>query len=249
MIALHYAFKPRNRIVFALCQLAIAAPAIAGSFSITPLRAEFSDRKRIEAFTIRNEENNAVVVQTSVQTWTQVDGQDELTPTRDALATPAVFTIPAKGQQILRLALRRDPDSERELTYRVVLQEVPNATPSDFNGLRVSLRLTLPIFVAPSAKASISLHKALAWRAARRDGKLFIAASNSSNEHIQIFDCTASFDDATEPTRNSVGKHVLAGAHIEWAMQMPQDINRDAAFKLSCLTDQGEVDTELPVPQ
>ena len=249
-MALHNTFKPRIRIAFALSLLAAALPAVAGSFSISPLRVELSDRKRIEALTVRNEQDSEAVIQVLAQAWTQSDGQDILQATRDVLATPAVFTLAPKGQQIIRVALRRPADTERELTYRILLQEVPNATSSDFNGLRVSLRLSLPIFVAPTGGASFKLDSALSWRTELRDEKLLVETVNTSKRHVQIFDCAATFDESTPAMRNSVGKYLLAGSRTSWTIAPPPNAGRQkTSFKLSCLTDQGEVDAELPVPR
>ena len=54
---------------------------------------------------MRNDERE-VLVQAEVMLWEQVDGEDRLTPTRDLLVSPAVFTLPPNGSQLVRVALR-----------------------------------------------------------------------------------------------------------------------------------------------
>ena len=76
-----------------------------------------------------------MVVQADTRLWEQVGGEERLSPTRDVLVSPAVFTIPANGSQIVRVALRRPPDAERELSYRLILTEVPQQASPDFTGL------------------------------------------------------------------------------------------------------------------
>jgi len=85
---------------------------------------------------VRNENDAEVVVQVETLLWSQADGQDVLDPTRDLIASPAVFTLPARGSQLIRVALRREPDARRELSYRLVVQEVPPAPDPDFMGLQ-----------------------------------------------------------------------------------------------------------------
>ena len=75
--------------------------------------------------TVRNEENVEVVIQVETLQWSQADGQDVLEPTRDLVGSPLVFTLPPNGTQLVRVALRRTPDERRELSYRLVVQEVP----------------------------------------------------------------------------------------------------------------------------
>ena len=117
---------------YILCLAASAAafglsptPACAGSFSISPLRAVLSASAQTGSLTLRNQEATPVVVQAEVMLWQQADGQDQLTPSRDVLVSPAVFTLPGNGSQLVRVALRRPADPQRELSYRLILTEVP----------------------------------------------------------------------------------------------------------------------------
>ena len=122
--------------------------AHAGSFSISPIRLDLSATARTAALTVRNDDREALV-QAEIMLWEQVDGQDRLTPTRDLLVSPAVFTLPPNGSQLVRVALRSPPaDATRELSYRLILQEVPQTASPGFSGLQVALRLSVPVFVA-----------------------------------------------------------------------------------------------------
>src|SRR4030095_15444115 len=96
-------------------------PAHAGSFSISPVGLDVSSTARSAALTVRNEEREALV-QAQVMLWEQVDGEEKLTPTRDLLVSPAVFTLAQDGSQLVRVALRSAPtDPKRELRHRLIL--------------------------------------------------------------------------------------------------------------------------------
>src|SRR5271169_6106572 len=103
-----------------LACMAIAAPATASTFNISPIRAQLTNTHKTEALTLINAEDSPVVVQVRVVSWSQKGGTEQLEDTRELLATPPVLQIPANGQQIVRVALRRDPDPSQELTYRVI---------------------------------------------------------------------------------------------------------------------------------
>jgi P pilus assembly chaperone PapD len=133
-----------------LAALAVANFAHASSFNISPIRAELSGAHHTDVMTLTNADDGPVVVEVRVVKWSQDNGADQLDDTRELLVTPPVLQIPGKGEQIIRVALRREPDPTRETTYRVIFQEVPQAATPDFTGLRVALRLSVPIFVAPS---------------------------------------------------------------------------------------------------
>ena len=137
-----------------LAALFALSSAGAGTFTISPLRVDFTGAASTAALTVRNEEAAPVVVQAEGLAWSQDGGQDAFQPTRDLLVSPAVFTLAPGGSQLVRVALRRGPDATRELSYRMMLQEVPQAASPDFTGLQVALRLSIPVFVAPLAPSA-----------------------------------------------------------------------------------------------
>jgi fimbrial chaperone protein len=126
------------------------------------IRLDLSAGTKTAALTVRNDAQE-VLVQAEMMLWEQVDGEDRLTPTRDLLVSPAVFTLPPNGSQLVRVALRHVPaDVTRELAYRLILQEVPQPANPDAAGLRVTLRLSVPVFVATAGATGPDL----AWSAA-----------------------------------------------------------------------------------
>ena len=189
----------------------------AGTFSISPLRAELSASAQTAALTIRNQESTPVVVQAEVMLWEQVGGEDRLTPTRELLVSPAVFTLPADGAQLVRVALRGPVDPQRELSYRLLLTEVPQQANPGFTGLNVALRLSLPVFVAPTAKAS----PALDWSASRDlEDRIAITASNTGNAHARVISFSAApAAQAAEAVPNNVTAYILPGQARTWTIQ------------------------------
>src|ERR1700679_2777214 len=164
----------RSKTLFRLLCLATyvagAAPALASSFNISPIRVELAGVRRTEALTLRNADEAPVVVQVHVVAWSQKDGADQFDPTHEMLVTPPVLQLPGNGEQIVRVALRGQPDPSPELAYRAVFEEVAQAAPAGFTGLRVTLRLSVPIFIAPTLGKA---HADLSWELhALPDGRL-----------------------------------------------------------------------------
>jgi fimbrial chaperone protein len=198
-----------------------SSPAHAGTFSISPLRVELSSGSQTGALTIRNQDAAPVVVQAEAVLWQQSDGLDQLTPTRDVLVSPAVFTVPGSGSQLVRVALRVPSDAQRELSYRVILTEVPQQASPDFTGLNVALRLSLPVFVAPVAAAKPLLE----WSATRgADGTISLTARNAGNAHDRIltFSAAPSTDSASAITQD-VAAYLLPGQARTWTLDNKQN--------------------------
>jgi fimbrial chaperone protein len=235
--------------VFALIA---ATAATAGALTISPLRVDFAGKATTAALTVRNEDASAVVVQVQGMAWSQTGGEDALDPSRDLLISPAVFTLPPGGSQLLRVALRRGPDSTRELSYRVMLQEVPQAASPNFNGLQVALRLSLPVFVAPLASAEPQL----AWHAVRdADGKLAITATNTGAAHARVHRFGISAVGIGSRSEQPAMAYVLPGATRRWTFDDNNNVraNGEAVatlegagpYRLQGTTDSGDFATEL----
>jgi fimbrial chaperone protein len=233
--------------------LALSAPAVAGSFSISPLRVDFSSTSSTAALTVRNGDDAAIVVQTQGLAWSQEGGQDALTPTRDLLISPAVFTLAPGGSQLIRVALRRPVDPVRELSYRLTVQEVPQQARPDFTGLQVALKMSVPIFVAPTAPAEPRLQ----WTAARTaDGQLSITASNGGAAHARLhrFSVTTADGGTTLGQRPEL-TYVLPGAVRQWTFDDNNNSRPNATsttapgmagpYRLQGTTDRGSFETEL----
>jgi fimbrial chaperone protein len=231
-------FMRKSHAMMLILGAAMAAPASASTFNISPIRAQLAGGHRTEALTITNPDDNPVVVQVRVVSWSQKDGTEQLEDTRELLATPPVLQIAANSQQIIRIALRREPDPARELTYRVIFEEVPQAAPQNFTGLRVALRLSIPVFVAPvhgSANADV------AWVSHwLPNGQLELAATNHGSGHLQITDFEAQFPGSLMPLRGMTSKYVLPGSRMSWILTVPADAVRQGAIPIRGHSDQGD---------
>jgi len=233
----------RTLLVALLIGAATAAPASASTFNISPIRVELANGHRTEALTIMNAEDSPVVIQIRVLSWSQKSGSEQLEDTRELLATPPVLQIPANGRQIIRVALRREPDPSQELTYRVIFEEVPQAAPTDFTGLRVALRLSIPIFVAPAhGRASAEVAWASRWLA---NGQLELAATNNGSGHLQITDFEAQFPGSLMPLRGVTSKYVLPGSRMCWTLTPPADATRQGAIPIHGHSDQGDFSADV----
>ncbi len=232
---------------------ALSAPAVAGSFSISPLRVDFTETSGTAALTVRNEDATPVVIQTQGMAWSQEGGQDALIPSRDLLISPAVFTLQPGGSQLVRVALRRSIDPARELSYRLIVQEVPQAASPGFVGLQVALKLSVPIFVAPTAPAEPQV----TW-AANRDasGKLSVTARNDGAAHARIHHfALKTADGSAQALEQPSLSYVLPGAVRQWSFDDNNNTRPNAKsaaspgkagpYRLEGTTDRGSFATEL----
>jgi fimbrial chaperone protein len=224
---------------------AMAHGAVAGSFEVNPIRIDLSPATRSVALTVRNSGSDAVVVQISVMAWSQDGGKDVLTPTNEIIVSPPIATLAPEGEQIVRVGLRRAADAQRELSYRIFLEEVPPPPKPGFQGLVVALRVGLPIFVQPrqgQAKAT------LVWNAELRgDDSIRLKVENQGTGHIQ-FETMEFFRRGEKEAiaeRSGVA-YVLPGQAREWDLKLRHaGVKKGERLRMKVSTDAGIIDAEI----
>lgn len=215
--------------------------ASAGSFSISPIRLELGEASPNGALTVRNGGDEPVVIQLQPMAWSQNDGEDQLDPTREVLATPAVFTLDPGGSQLVRVALRRPVDPNRELSYRLVLQEVPAAAQPDATGARIALRMSLPVFVEPAQVAEPDL----VWSAVMSgDQETTLTARNQGNVHVQVAQLSLDPSDGAS-IENPAMAYILPGESRSWPLLGASGTG--SALRLSGISDYGPIDARVEV--
>jgi fimbrial chaperone protein len=167
----------------ALAGLAMVAPsAWCGTFTVNPVRIQVSASRPNAILQVTNHEDEPVTFQAHVVQW-RFDGQKEVyTDSNEVMLNPPIATVGPHQTQFIRLGLRRPVEGPDEESYRLIVEEVPQAKPG-FRGVQTILRMSIPIFAVP--KAATSAH--VEWQASRTsDARLRLVATNRGNAHIQI---------------------------------------------------------------
>jgi fimbrial chaperone protein len=225
----------------------------AAALSLVPVRIALTAKQPISAITVRNDGDEPTVVQLEVAHWSQTDGKDVYATTAEILATPPIFTVPPGGSQLVRIGLRRAPDTQHELTYRVFLQEVPPPPTSEFKGLRVALRFGVPVFVAATtatAKREIAPVAALQWRArvVPGAGRITLTATNMAAAHVQVTRfCLTPRNDPKPLAQRNAPEYVFPGQHRDWSIELTPAPVAGASLHVSAETDAGPFEADVVV--
>jgi fimbrial chaperone protein len=216
----------------ALTWLLGGLPVWAGTFKVTPVRVELSARQLHSSIVVVNMSGKEQTVQSQVLRWAAKGNDDEYSDTDEVLVNPPIFTMAAGETQIIRLGLRDPKPAPQEISYRLILQELPPVQMSGANVVGTVLRVSLPIFVQPSGNAtpqlgwrltsgkssggkkeSISTRPELVWRfTSTEEGKAIVYVENQGNVHARIRKVMFFLGDESKPfeTRN-MNLYVLPG--------------------------------------
>lgn len=191
--------------------LAWGVPASAGTLQVNPVLLEIDVGRRTATVTIRNEESTPITIRAHALEWRQTDGQDVYTETRAVIVSPPIFTIAPGATQLVRVGLRSPSGTPQ--AYRLIVEEVPEASPA--GGIRVALRLNLPLYVSVPAGDAADLR----WSASPAPaGGWTIEAANPGSGYVRLTPALAEAATGIRFADTTAFGTVLPGAARRWTI-------------------------------
>lgn len=195
--------------------LAAATPAAAQELGISPVRVELANGVRAATLTVRNTSDAPVNLQVRVMDWQQAGGLERFTPTDMLMASPPIAALAPGETQIVRLMVDGLSQAPVERAFRLVLDQIPSATPLEGAGMRIQLRVLVPVFVLPKGSA----HPDLRWSAKRSGKDLVLTVVNDGARHDRLLNLkikAAAGTPIAVPSTNT--GYVLSGGSQSWTV-------------------------------
>jgi len=143
------------------------------------------------------------------------------------------------------VGLRHPVSAPLERSYRLFVQEPPQqrqASGNEVQELRMTLRVGIPVFVAPTMPSRSDVR----WRAARADdGSIRIEASNDGNVHARMLELSlVGADGQWEYPIEKGSAYLLPGHTRQWIVGPGVDLPQEPP-SLRTRTEDSAVDVEL----
>ncbi len=214
---------------------ALAWPAAAGSLAITPVRIALPQNGRPEVVRLTNTGSAPTLIEVKAFLWADESDPGALQPTTELLAAPPLFELAPAATQVIRLALRRPVEPERELTYRILITEVPREVGAQGTGVTFSMQLNVPVFVTPPGAVPEPV-----WSVrAGPGGGTELVLANDGRAHIQVRDLQLLAASSPEPVFATEGaSYVLARQERAWPLGKPLSALPDG-LEVRAQTDRG----------
>lgn len=233
-----------------LALVALAAPlAQAGNFSVSPVRIYMTPRDRAVAITLTNEGDTELALQADLYTWAQKpDGTDDLILTEDLVVAPPIIKLGPHARQVVRLARITPPDLRKELTYRLIVREVPEVTaPKAEKGivlqLPIALAMSMPVFVTPPGA-----NRDLQCQMTKNDDQNFSAlCQNTGTAYAQVRMLQLMRGDQ-ELAKFEGGTYVLPGARRSMNLKAEHPVPPGAAVAKVVFDDGKAAEFPLQIP-
>jgi fimbrial chaperone protein len=199
------------KIVFlGLAALALSLPSIApaqsqastsqpapGGFLVSPTAYNINPaNSNTSQVRFENRSGSSTQFRVEVMQWTQVNGQNVYSPTRDVVANPLTFTLAPQQAQVIRVGVLKRVGSD-ELTYRVFVNQLPPTAeaPALSNPTDVQVqinrlaRVSLPVYVTPAASTP-----RLTYAARTGSGSTNLEITNAGNRHLTLRQVSVELD-------------------------------------------------------
>lgn len=175
-----------QRMFVCVAMMLVEAGASAADLSIMPVAIHLDQGRDRTTVQVTNNGATPVVLQAEAIAWLREAGVDRDAASDDLIVNPSVFTIGAGKTQVVRVGLRRNAQADKEVTYRMVLREVPLPVAADAFGIdgnvRVLVAMRVPVYVAPAA-----VRREERWHARYdADGDMVAQVTNNGNVHYKV---------------------------------------------------------------
>lgn len=206
----------------------------AADLQVTPINLDLGPQQQAEAIWVVNNGTAPMRAQVRVQAWGQENDQDQLTPTRDLVASPAAVEVAPGARQLVRIIRLQPGPAPRERSYRVLVDELPGPRGEGQRGVRFMLRYSIPLFIAaaaPDGAAAPAPATADALSAARftletaADGQQRLRVSNSGARRIKLSRLAlVAADGHREIINDGLLGYALAGRDMAWNIGMARPL-------------------------
>ncbi|MEQ8205483.1 MAG: fimbria/pilus periplasmic chaperone [Woeseia sp.] len=197
--------------------------ARASALQLEPVSVRLTPTTRSAVLRLRNQSDVPMNVQVRAFRWQQVDGEDQLSATDALLVSPPIQQLDANGVQIVRVLLAETLTSEEELSFRLIVDELPGEPRAD-GQVQMLIRYSLPVTFRPGdlGPAKLSFQLDLTQEHPT------IEASNSGAKSTQLsaMRLTSASGDVIELSAGLFG-YVLAGQTRRWPIRLADKASID----------------------
>ncbi|WP_197079578.1 molecular chaperone [Pantoea sp. SM3] len=188
----------------------------ANSLMIWPIDPAINPNDKASELWLENRGNTTTMMQVRIFSWLQVGGQEQYQTQQQVVASPPMVRLEPGQKQLVRLIKQGAPQAGREMSYRVVLDEIPTPrTPGENQaGLTFQMRYSVPLFVYGNGVTSDSAKPQLSWQQVDSGGKRWLELTNRGNGHARLSNVTI----GGRRLGNGLFGYVLANSSNRWPL-------------------------------
>ena len=222
--------------------LVLACTAAVQAFRFEPISQDFTPTgpQANRLFRVSNPGPEQMAIRVTIHPRTMNrDGSEILgSETSDFIVFPRQFLVGPGESRSIRVRFQGTPPTDRELSYRIVAEQLPvddgQALPAQGGGIQLTYRYEGTVYVVPPGVRSIA--RVTGALRERRDGVelIRVTVSNSGGRHRLLTDIQLALTDRADGETRMVlgadqlpgmaGQNVLAGATRDFLIPAPENL-------------------------
>lgn len=219
----------------------IASCATASAFSVNPITFALSAKQSNAVIQVKNQGISPLRLQADAFEWATDGANETLTATDTLILNAPIFTVDPGKTQYLRFGLRKPAPGVAEKAFRIMIEEVPTATPV-LAGIHTLVRVSLPVFFAP-----MESQERLNWSITHRgdhspDSTLEVR--NDGNVHLKLHALRLLLGNSDQVVLSAGLTYVLPGQVQRWELP-PSTTAAQHTYRLQLSTEDGSTERLL----
>ena len=174
--------KTTTSFLACLACLLFSQIAQAANISVFPIRIDVSAPATSASVNLKNEAAQPVNIQIRIFKWVLKNGEDFYEESDDVVATPPVAVLPPGGSALVRIVRTNSGPVTGEETYRLVVDEIPDANRIRNSGVSMALRYLIPVFFLGDDASQPKL----AWSIRTEGAKRMLVATNAGDRSSRV---------------------------------------------------------------
>lgn len=216
-----------------------AHTAAAASLQVTPLLLEVPAPGATSTLTLRNESPRAANAQVRVFRWTQANGEDVLQPTDAVVASPPLVKLTPRTNYAVRVVRTGRQPAAREEAYRLVIDELPDASRERRGTVAIVLRHSVPVFFRPEDEGAPKL----TWSVRSQGGRMTVTVRNDGQRRVRLSRMRVGDGKTTINFGDGLVGYALAGSTMSWTKPAPRGVG--ASVKITAQGDTGPINASV----
>ncbi len=228
-----------HALILVLLAIFLASPSQASTLRVSPVLVDMPVRAATSALRLQNGGSTAVTVQVRVMQWAQENGKERLFPTKAVAISPPMALIKPGATQLVRVVRVANTTRTREESFRVIVDEIPDARRGSSSGVQLAVRHSLPVFFAGEKNAPPEL----SWTIEKVNGGWHCVVRNAGDRRARIAGLkVASAQGHSISFGEGLIGYVLGASTMSWPLPPSfSALRAEKHFSISAHTESGRI--------
>lgn len=187
--------------------------AQAASLRVSPVIIDLSAPTAASNIRVWNDAKRPINVQVRIFRWSQSNGVDTYTPATDVVVSPPISKLKPDGENIIRIVRTTKRAVKAEESYRLIVDELPDAGQRKSGTVNLVIRHSIPVFFSQPGTADANA----TWSVRRRSGGYQVTVSNKGGKRLRVSDLSLQGSGGSAVARqNGLVGYVLGQSSATW---------------------------------